>query len=157
MTKFLSPPSDNCSYPRLVVNFQTVFVNKIISTDNTVLIILFTKTVWKFTTKRGYEQLSDGGDRNFVKGRNLYKDGEYEQAVRYLKKAAKHKHFKSLFLLGEAYEKGHFFEPDLVKAAGCYFKASQKGYEPAIKRYQEIVKSLSAEQKTEAESLWFKV
>lgn len=123
----------------------------------TILIIVFTKTVWKFTTERGYEQLSDGGDRNFVKGREFYMAGDYEQALPHLKKAAKHNHFKSLFLLGEAYENGHFVEPNVVKAAGCYFKASQKGYEPAAKRYQEILGSLSCEQKAEAESLWFQI
>jgi len=95
------------------------------------LIGILTYRVGKFTINKGYEQLSDGADKDYKRGRDHYESGEYELAIPFLETAAKRGHFKSLFLLGDAYEYGHCVEADLAKAAEYFMKSSRKGYRKA--------------------------
>lgn len=117
------------------------------------LIGYLTYRVGKFTIKHGYTQLDDGADGDYHTGKELYDAGDYTQAIPLLEASATRGHFKSLVLLGDAYENGHHYDPDIIKAAACYHKASQKGYAPATKRYGLLSEELTLEQTIEAESL----
>ena len=110
------------------------------------LIWLLSISVWKLAGKKGYQALSDGGSRKFAKARKFYEHGDYERAVKLLEKTAKKKHFKSLFLLGEFYEQGHYYDQDLFKAAELYLTAGKKGYSPARERFRAIYDQLSKDE-----------
>jgi len=111
------------------------------------LIILFTLKVGQFTISRGYEQLSEGANKHFHKGKIHYQAGEYDLAMPFFEKAARRGHFKSLYLLGVAHENGQFYERDLIKAAYYYLKAGKKGYAEANERYKKLIESMSNDEK----------
>jgi len=119
------------------------------------LIAYLSYRVGKFAIKEGYTQLDDGADADYHAGKRFYDDADYSQAITNLEKSANRGHFISLYLLGEAYEKGHHYGRDPAKAAACYYKASQKGYRAATIRYHAILDSFSREEKLEFDSqLW---
>ncbi len=119
------------------------------------LIAFFSYRVSKFTISKGYQTLSEGGDKNYRLGRQLYDQGNYDEAMPLLEKAAKRGHFKSLFLIGEAYERGLFFDRDDVRAAEYYLKSGQKGYRKANEKYREVFDRLTPEQKYEIDGVIF--
>lgn len=107
--------------------------------------------VGKFTLKEGYTQLDDGADDDYHQGKELYDAGAYAAAMPLLENSAGRGHFKSLYLLGEAYEAGHHYPQDPVKAAACYHKATKKGYARAMKRYDAVVARLTPDQTRDLE------
>jgi len=94
----------------------------------------------------GYRMLSDGADKNYRPGRNLYMDGHYEKAFVHLVPAAKRGHMKSLYLLGHAHEHGNGRSLDLIKAAHFYEAASSKGYRKASAAFERLVQTFDAAQ-----------
>lgn len=118
------------------------------------LIGFLTYRVGRFTITRGYQQLSDGADKDFRQGKSYYEDGAYDLAIPFLETAAKRGHFKSLFLLGDAYEHGHHVEKDLPKAAEYFIKSSRKGYGKAGARYDQLLESLPPAQRAEIRDVW---
>jgi len=73
----------------------------------------------------------------------------------FLEKAASQGHFKSLFLIGEAYEKGLYYKRDRARAAGYYYKAGRKGYAKANDRYESLAARLSEAEKSAIErDMW---
>jgi len=64
----------------------------------------------------GYRMLSDGANKTYRPGRDLYMEGQYAKAFIYLEPSAKRGHMKSLYLLGHAHEHGNGRERDRVKA-----------------------------------------
>ena len=77
---------------------------------------------------KGYRLLSDGADKDYRPGRDLYMDGKYVEAFVHLEPAAKRGHMKSLYLIGHAHEHGQGRKLDRIKAARFYDKAGRKGY-----------------------------
>lgn len=110
------------------------------------LIAYLSYRVGKFTLKEGYVELDDGADTDYHTGKELYDAGHYPTAISLLEASAKRGHFKSLYMLGEAYEHGHHYTKDTVKAAACYYKASQKGYIPAKACYEALLNEMTLEQ-----------
>jgi len=119
------------------------------------LIFLFTRRVGLFTIRRGFEQLAEGGDKDYVKGLTFFENQDFEQALPLLEKSAKHDHFKSLYLIGEAYSQGHHYEADMAKAAAYFFKAGRKGHTNGYARYEALMPELSEAQKSKIERGWF--
>lgn len=118
------------------------------------LIGYLTYRVGRFTIASGYQQLSEGGDKDYSQGYEHYAREEYDLAMPFLEKAAKRGHFKSLFLLGDAYECGNFYEADPSKAAEYFIKSGRKGYDKANARYEELLKRLSTKQRAEIQDIW---
>lgn len=116
-----------------------------------ILIWLLTWTVYKISSTKGFKALSHGGSRKYTKARGFYDAGEYDKAVPLLEKTAKAGHFKSLFTLGECYERGYFYEADRLKAAELYQRAARKGYSPALARFRGIQEELSEDEQTSLE------
>ena len=114
-----------------------------------ILIWFFSVRVWRFSVSRGYQALSDGGDKKFAKAKAFYAQGDYASALPLLEKSAAKGHFQSLHVLGQAYEDGQFYERDLIKAAQLYLKSSKKGWAPAEERFKIVYDKLSP---TEQES-----
>lgn len=117
-----------------------------------ILIWLLSAAVLKITRGKGAHALAHGGDRKYAKARALYDAGDYQQAVPMLEKAAKGGHFLVLHLMGECYEKGHYFKPDIFKAARLYQRAAKKGYSPALTRFKNIHDGLSPEDQERLET-----
>jgi len=115
------------------------------------LIWLLTWTVWKLSRSKGWMALSNGGSRKYTKARGFYDAGEYDKAVPLLEKTAKAGHFKSLFTLGECYERGYFYKVNPLKAAELYQRSAHKGYSPALERFREIHENLSTEEQASLE------
>lgn len=114
-----------------------------------VFLILSALPAWvlgKLSMGKGYKMLSDGADRSYRPGRDLYMDGQYDAAFVHLEAAAKRGHMKSLYLLGHAHENANGRERDLIKAAHFYEKASSKGYHKASLAYQRVLTSLDPAQ-----------
>lgn len=114
-----------------------------------VFLILSAAPAWilsKLSMGKGYKMLSDGADKSYRPGRNLYMEGQYEAAFVYLEPAARRGHMKSLYLLGHAHEHENGRELDLIKAAHLYERASSKGYRKATAAYQRLMQSFSPEQ-----------
>jgi len=118
------------------------------------LIGIFTQRVGKFTITHGYQQLSEGADKDYSQGRDHYKHAEYALAMPLLETSAGRGHFKSLYLLGDAYEHGHFYARDPVKAAEYFMKSARKGYSKANKRHEQLLDTLSPEQRKRLEGQW---
>lgn len=91
----------------------------------------------------GYRMLSDGADKDYRPGRDLYMEGDYEKAFLRLKPSAKRGHMKSLYLLGQAYENGHGCEPQRVRAAQFYNKSAKKGYRKAHGAFETLFASFT--------------
>jgi len=119
------------------------------------LIVYFSYRVGRFTISTGYQKLTDGADKDYIKGREHYDGGAYDLALPLLEKAAKRGHFKSLYFIGDAYENGHFYEADLVKAAEHYKSAGRKGYAKANDRFQEILNRMTDAEKDQIKYDWF--
>lgn len=100
----------------------------------------------KLSMGYGYRLLSDGADKNYRPGRDLYMAGEYHQAFLQLEPAARREHMKSLYLLGHAHEHGNGRELDPLKAARFYQKSSSRGYRKATAAYERLMQSFDAEQ-----------
>jgi len=100
----------------------------------------------KLSMGKGYRLLSDGADKNYRPGRDLYMDGQYEAAFAHLERSAKRGHMKGLYLIGHSYEHGNGRKIDLIKAAYLYEKASNKGYRKASLAYKNLIQSFSADQ-----------
>lgn len=116
-----------------------------------ILIGLLTYRVGKFTITKGYEQLTEGADKDYHQGRLHYDRGDYELALPFLEKAAKRGHFKSLYLLGEAYELGHHYDKDIVKAARHFLRAGKKGYAKANQRHESLLGKMTTSEQKQAE------
>jgi len=99
-----------------------------------------------FSTGAGYRMLSDGGFKTYRRGRDLYWDGNYKEAFIYLEPAARKGHMKSLYLLGHAHETGNGREPDRIKAARFYDKASSKGYKKATLAYERLIQTFTEDE-----------
>lgn len=95
---------------------------------------------------KGYRLLSDGADKDYRPGRDLYMDGQYEEAFAYLEPSAKRGHMKSLYLLGHACEHGNGRERERVKAARFYDKASRKGYRKAQPAFEGLFETFSQDE-----------
>jgi|GEM_PF-4619805 len=103
--------------------------------------------LWRHASDKGYKALSDGGDKDYRPGRDLYMDGNYEAAFVHLEPSAKRGHMKSLYLIGHAHETGQGREKDCVLAARFYDKASRKGYGKAGEALERVTKAFSKKEK----------
>ena len=100
----------------------------------------------KLSMGMGYRMLSDGADRHYRSGRNLYMEGEYEQAFIHLEPSAKRGHMKSLYLLGHAHEHGNGREKDRIKAASFYNKSAKKGYRKSHVAFEALFATFTTEE-----------
>jgi TPR repeat protein len=91
--------------------------------------------------------LSNGADKDYRPGRDLYMGGHYPQAFVHLERAAKRGHMKSLYLIGDSYEHGKGRKLDRITAAKFYDKAGRKGYRKANLAYETLIAGFSAEEK----------
>ncbi len=119
------------------------------------LIAWLSLRIWRFSKTKGYQQLTEGGDKDYARGKAYYENQEYNLALPLLEKAAKHGHFKSLYLIGDAYEYGHHYGADPFQAAAHFRRASKRGYAKANARYDALLPSLTETQITEIEIDWF--
>ena len=103
--------------------------------------------LWRWSTGMGYRMLSNGADRKYRPGRDLYMEGDYERAFTYLEPSAKRGHMKSLYLMGHAYEHGTGYEQDRVKAARFYDKSAKKGYKKAQDAFERLCESFTPEER----------
>lgn len=117
-----------------------------------VLALLPAWLLGKFSMGMGYRMLSNGADRHYRPGRELYSDGEYEAAFKYLERSAKRGHMKSLYWLGHAHENGNGRPLDRVKAARFYDKAAKKGYRKAQLAFEALCETFTADEKAAFES-----
>lgn len=95
---------------------------------------------------KGYRLLSDGADKNYRPGRDLYMDGQYVEAFAHLEPSAERGHMKSLYLLGHAHEHGKGRERDRIKAARFYDKSSRKGYGKAHLAFEALFETFSQDE-----------
>ena len=95
---------------------------------------------------KGYRILSDGADKDYRPGRDLYMDEQYEEAFTHLEPSAKRGHMKGLYLLGDAHEHGKGRELDRVKAARFYDKASGKNYGKAHRAFEALFETFSTDE-----------
>ena len=101
---------------------------------------------------KGYNLLSDGADKDYRPGRDLYMEEQYAQAFVHLEPSAKRGHMKSLYLLGHAHQNGNGRNHDRVKAARFYDKSSRKGYGKAKRAFDDLFDSFSQEEITAFET-----
>jgi hypothetical protein len=106
----------------------------------------------KLSMGMGYRMLSNGADRHYRPGRDLYMAGDYDAAFVYLERAAKRGHMKSLYLLGDAHEHANGRELDRIKAARFYDKAAKKGYKKAQLAFETLCASFTEQEKVDFES-----
>ncbi len=106
----------------------------------------------KFSMGYGYRMLSNGAERNYRPGRDLYMSGAYEQAFLKLEPSARRGHMKSLYLLGHAHEHGNGRELDPIRAARFYEKSSSKGYRKATLAFERLVTSFDEDQMAQYET-----
>ncbi len=114
-----------------------------------VLCGVLTFKVGNYIIEDGYQQLSEGADKNFHQGRIHYDLQEYDLAIPFLEKSAKRGHFKSIYLLAEAHEFGYHYPVDRVKAAKYFLKSGKKGYRKATLRYQSLLDVLTPDERSE--------
>lgn len=95
---------------------------------------------------KGYRLLSDGADKNYRPGRDLYMEEKYAEAFAHLEPSAKRGHMKSLYLLGHAHEHGHGRKRERVRAARFYDKSAKKGYRKAHAAFEELFGTFSSEE-----------
>ncbi|MGB6317238.1 MAG: hypothetical protein WBG08_01260 [Litorimonas sp.] len=117
-----------------------------------VLAVIPAYVLGKLSMGMGYRMLSNGADRHYRPGRDLYEEGLYEEAFRHLEPSARSGHMKSLYLIGHAHEHGNGREPDRIKAARFYDKAARKGYRRAQLAFESLCESFSVEEKRAFES-----
>lgn len=117
-----------------------------------VLALLPAWLLGKLSMGMGYRMLSNGADRSYRPGRDFYMDGQYDEALVHLERAAKRGHMKSLYLLGHAHEHGNGLELDRIKAAWLYEKSAKKGYRRAQIAFESLSASFSMEEKEAFES-----
>lgn len=99
-----------------------------------------------FSMGMGYRMLSNGADKNYRPGRDLYMKGHYTKAFLHLEPAARRGHMKSLYLMGHACEHGHGRPQDKIKAALFYDKSAKKGYRKANSAFDTLFSSFSAKE-----------
>lgn len=95
---------------------------------------------------KGYRMLSDGADKDYRPGRDLYMEEIYEEAFLRLEPAAKRGHMKALYLIGHAHELGNGRDIDRIKAARFYDKSSRKGYGKAHLAFETLFATFNAEE-----------
>ncbi|MGJ8563975.1 MAG: hypothetical protein ACSHXY_10525 [Alphaproteobacteria bacterium] len=95
---------------------------------------------------KGYRLLSNGADKDYRPGRDLYMDGAYTEGFAHLEPSAKRGHMKSLYLIGHAHEHGNGRECDRVLAARFYDKSSRKGYRKASAAFEALYATFSPEE-----------
>jgi len=100
----------------------------------------------KLSIGHGYRLLSDGADKTYRPGHDLYMAGEYEAAFLKLEPSARRGHMKGLYLLGHAHEHGQGRDTDLLKAARFYEQSSARGYRKATEAYERLIQSFDTEQ-----------
>lgn len=100
----------------------------------------------RHSTGKGYRLLSDGADKDYRPGRDLYMDGQYADAFVHLEPSAKRGHMKSLYLLGDAHEHGKGRERNRIKAARFYDKASRKGYGKANLAFEALFETFTQDE-----------
>lgn len=86
----------------------------------------------------GYRMLSDGADKDYRPGRDLYMEGEYSKALAHLEPSAKRGHMKSLYLMGHAHEHGNGLQVERIRAAQFYNKSAKKGYRKAHGAFEAL-------------------
>lgn len=106
----------------------------------------------KLSMGMGYRMLSNGADRRYRSGRDLYIAGDHEEGLLKLEPSAKRGHMKSLYLLGHAHEHGFGRSLDRVKAARFYDRASKKGYRKASDALDRLCASFTADEREVFES-----
>lgn len=111
-----------------------------------ILALLPAWVLGKLSMGMGYRMLSNGADRKYRLGRDLYMEGQYDQAFERLEPAAKRGHMKSLYLIGHAHEHGNGRQLDRIKAARFYDKAAKKGYQKAQTAFETLCDSFSLEE-----------
>lgn len=111
-----------------------------------ILAVLPAWILGKLSMGMGYRMLSNGADRHYRPGRDLYMDGDYEKAFLHLEPAAKRGHMKSLYLIGHAHEHGHGRDQDRIRAARFYDKAAKKGYRKAHTAFETLFNSFTPEE-----------
>lgn len=92
----------------------------------------------------GYRMLSNGADKNYRPGRDLYMEGQYAKAFLHLEPSAKRGHMKSLYLLGHAYEHGNGYTVQRIRAAQFYNKSAKKGYRKAHGAFEALFASFTS-------------
>lgn len=97
----------------------------------------------KLSMGMGYRMLSNGADKNYRPGRDLYMDGQYEKAFLHLEPSAKRAHMKSLYLMGHAHEHGNGRKLDRVRAARFYNKSAKKGYRKAHAAFEVLFETFT--------------
>lgn len=68
----------------------------------------------------------------------LLEEGNYEDACRILKYAENNKHAEAMYLYGWCYWRGQGVVEDAGRAVRLWKKAATLGWEPALKRCEEI-------------------
>ncbi len=103
--------------------------------------------VGRVSIGKGYQALKDGGDMNYRKGRAYFDERKFKKAMPLLEKSAKGGHFKALYLIAEAYQKGLGDYPqDKVRAAEYYARSGRKGYRRATQTYRSLLDTLSPDE-----------
>lgn len=114
-----------------------------------VLIGYLTFRIGRFTIDMAYQILTEGADPNYREGRDLYDQKEYELAMPLLEASAARGHFKSMYLIGEAYERGFHYKKDRIKAAEYYWESGKKGYAKGSERFRDLMDRMSKSEKVE--------
>ena len=117
-----------------------------------ILAVLPAWVLWKLASGMGYRMLSNGGDRHYRAGRDLYHAGEHEAGLLKLEPSAKRGNMKSLFLLGDAHENGHGYKPDRIRAARFYDASAKRGYRRAQVAFERLSASFTDEERAVFES-----
>jgi len=100
----------------------------------------------KLSMGMGYRILSDGADRDYRPGKDLYMEGDYEKAFIRLEPSAKRGHMKSLYLLGHAHEHGNGRPQDRIRAARFYDKSAKKGYRKAHSAFETLFATFTTQE-----------
>lgn len=95
---------------------------------------------------KGYQILTDGADKDYSLGRDLFEDERFEEAFNHLEPSAKRGHMKSLYLMGLASEMAKGREPDRVLAARFYDRAGRKGYGKANAAFETLFETFTPEE-----------
>ncbi len=103
--------------------------------------------LWRRASTKGYQLLTDGADKDYRPGQELFARGEYAAAFEYLEPAAKRGHMKALFLIGQAHEQGLGLTQDKIRAAQFYDRAGRKGYPKANRAFEALVDNMSEAEK----------
>ncbi len=112
-----------------------------------VLVGYLTFRVGRFTINIAYQILTEAADPDYRNGRDLYEQKKFDIAIPLLEASAARGNFKSLFLIGDAYEQGHFFEKNRTKAAEYYWEAGKRGYANGNERFRNLMERMSDDEK----------